>query len=540
MASIYNLATSPDQLASGNRGVTKELYEQQTPTRAVDGTNFPNGQISFRWNTSGTKWMMLSKSYLRMRVKLTRPNGSDALLTQDDLAPTMSQCASLFQSLEFRINDKTVSRVSDYVGAVDALYNRVNKSASQLDSVGASTNWWQDSFVIRRDNVSADGVSPATPTTVFARLTLGYAVGDQITIVDGPGFGSTISFTNAADADLTNTRSIFSVGDSIRIGNLTSLIDEVTASTIHVTSPFTAAGHAATAFSRVRHDADTRNVSEYELIWRPPLSIFACETAIPCGKFELILTPQTSSVYKIAAVESSTLARSPTTDGANNQYQFNVENLLLYVNTIEGERCDSLTYFLDLDQYAVQAESLAGANSFGQKGFDVSPSTKALCVCFADGRNGTDTRCSNTKFRAYRPGAGGIINTKDDVGLTLNRLFVSYAGRQLPQPDADPAFSPSVDRTAQRYIETLMNTGAYHDTANSETIQQFHNRGSYYYFNFPKDSNDRSTRVTVHTGFNAESADMANTRLLLFSISSQVAKITIENGSVTDVDVQDQ
>ena len=53
----------------------------------------------------------------------------------------MGLCASLFQSSEFRIADKTVSRVSDYLPQIDALETRLSKSSSWLKSVGATTNF---------------------------------------------------------------------------------------------------------------------------------------------------------------------------------------------------------------------------------------------------------------------------------------------------------------------------------------------------------------------------------------------------------------
>ena len=50
----------------------------------------------------------------------------------------------------------------------------------------------------------------------------------------------------------------------------------------------------------------------------------------------------------------------------------------------------------------------------------------------------------------------------------------------LPAPDADPNFTPTLDYTTQRYVESQMYAGAYYDTGGCESIQQYHNRGSYY------------------------------------------------------------
>ena len=93
----------------------------------------------------------------------------------------------------------------------------------------------------------------------------------------------------------------------------------------------------------------------------------------------------------------------------------------------------------------------------------------------------------------------------------------------------------------QRYLDSLLYSGQYFDTGGAESIEEFHERGAYYYFSTPRSGEDRSTRVTIHSGFGniATGADLANMRLLLFSISKQVARIKIENSRVVDVQIED-
>jgi hypothetical protein len=45
-------------------------------------------------------------------------------------------------------------------------------------------------------------------------------------------------------------------------------------------------------------------LTDFELNWQPPLSIFKVDTAIPCCKGELVLNPQTSATFQKAAIES--------------------------------------------------------------------------------------------------------------------------------------------------------------------------------------------------------------------------------------------
>ena len=65
--------------------------------------------------------------------------------------------ANLFQNMELRINDKTVSRVPNYVSQIEALENRLNKSQAQLNGIMSSTNFMQADFSDRQAQICSDG-----------------------------------------------------------------------------------------------------------------------------------------------------------------------------------------------------------------------------------------------------------------------------------------------------------------------------------------------------------------------------------------------
>ncbi len=141
--SIFDLKQSAAELPSLNQGTSRLSYEQHPPTRDVTGNNFPNGAIHIRWQVAGTRWWVPANSYIRMRCSIGT-NASPPLQQSAnlDIAPNMGLAANLFQSAEFRIADKTVSRVSDYMAQVDALEKRLNKSKSWMDSVGKDLELW--------------------------------------------------------------------------------------------------------------------------------------------------------------------------------------------------------------------------------------------------------------------------------------------------------------------------------------------------------------------------------------------------------------
>jgi hypothetical protein len=535
MASIFSLKTSTAELASANEGTSRMSYDQHPPTRDVVGNNFPNGAIHFRFQTSGQKWWIPSRSYIRVRAQLAKPDGT-ILELGDDVAPNMGLCANLFQSAEMRIADKTVSRVADYMPQVDAVETRLTKSKSWIDSVGESTNWWQDEIRERQIQVTGDASDEIKSDVETDRVALGFDALNTVAIAADTGILTVAAGGGAAPPDLTT---IFQAGDDIEItvGGAVGVVryrvsEALTATTLQLNNLKGIAIVAAVVpFSRIRPTVskvdDTRKLSTFEMVWQPPLSVFKIGHGMPAGKYELVLNPQTTSQYRKRAIESLLADKTPTPDGAAGDFQFQIVDMYLYCATVDGPRADDITYLLDLEETRCQVDNVDAGGNFQQKNFDVSPSSYALTTAFQDTRAGNLTNYSASKLK---------INGADQTELTLNRMFINYAGQNRPAPDADPSFVAGQDYTVQRYNETQLYSGAYFDSGGAETIEEWHKRGAYYYFSWPRDGTDRSTRVNVHFGF---SGAVANGRVLLFDHSRKVARIQVKDGRVIDVQVED-
>ena len=534
--SIFDLKTNTNELTSSNQGTNKLAYEQKPPSRDITGPNFPNGAIHIRWEVAGQKWWVPSKSYLRMRVNLSKVDGS-ILTTAEQIAPNMGLCANLFQSAEFRINDKTVSRISDFMPQIDALNNRMNKSSSWLKSIGASTNLWQPELQERVNLVSSNGTTArgeGTPAKTIVSP-------DELDIHPG----TTIAYTDAlklltfTGAYLPDLRLKLNVGEKIVFS--ADAVNGLLASKTLTITALTAINSITVAVNDIGADeaavvADytfeqvvegSRRVKEFELTWQPPLSIFKLGHALPTMKCELILNPQTSSVYQQVAVETPL---NSTNKVSGVDYKFSVSDMYMYINTLEAERVDNLTYYLDLESVNCQTDTMVGSSGFNQKNFDVQSSTHALTVAYQDQRVNSDTRFSSSKFKSYD--ASGTVQQE----LDLERFYLSYASQQQPSPDADPEFKLGTDKTVQRYLETQLNTGGYFDSGGAETIAEYHKRGSYYHFDFPKDATDNSTRVVVNQQFKT---DVSNMRALLFNHYRQTARIVVAEGQTREVLVED-
>lgn len=531
MSSIFDYKSSTEDLESMNLGISRSQYDQTAPTREVTGANFPNGSISFKWdNLGGTKHWLPSRSYIRLRLQIKNGAGTAQLRQTDNIAPAMDLCSTLFQSCEFRIQDKTVARVSDFVPQIDALETRLNKSSSWLKGIGKSSNFWDSSFKLRQVDLTSDGKVSGVTEDV-STIPNGGLVGGTAECKAATGV---VTFANA------QTASPWLVGDELEITDATTgkvyrSVVVLVASNVSLTIQSLPSGDigATLVYKRYRKSPvtdDSRNVSTFELIWQPPLSVYKLPHALPPGaRYELILTPQSNTAYPKFCIESLGADKQVGTD-----YSVSVIDMFHYTQVVEGSRIDNMTMLLDLHETSCQSEIVGTSNAYIQRNFDVSPSTQALTVCYQDNRCGSDTRFSASRFKSY--------NNAGDVSqeLKLDRFMIAYAGQNLPAPDANLAFTTGTDFTVQRYLESQLYSGKYFDTGGGEEIGIFHERGQYLYFAIPRDGSDRSTRVSVYAGFGgATGADLANTRLLLFAHSRKVCRLQIEQGRVVDLQLQE-
>jgi hypothetical protein len=520
---IFDLPTSIDQLPGINDPMSRMQYDQVSVTRDITGANFPNGQQHMRFEISGTKRWIPNKSYIRMSCRLAKTLTAEGALTTalveaDQVAPNMGLMSNLFQSGEFRISDKTVSRTSDYMAQIDALQTRMDKSKSWVDSQGKASNFWNSDIKERIADVSSDGKSVVKKFDMTTRLELGFVGATQLAI-------AVTGIITVSVGTLVDFTTIFVAGDEIEIdaggavGTLRYRISNVINATtmqLNNIAP-TALADAAYEFRRYRPTA-SRAVNEFELIWQPPMSIFKVQEALPAGKYELVLNPQTSSAFKLRAVETLAAVNAKV---AGTDYNFHVIDMYLYIATVESERIDDLTYYINLDETRCQIDTGAGSSvSLTQKNFDVSPSTYALTCAFQDEAAGSNPLYSASKLKV-----------RSDGEQSLTRLFVSYGGQSKPQPDASPEFKSGVDRTVQRYSDSLLQSGQYFREGGSESLSEWQERGSYYHFAWPRDGRDRSTRAQVNFAMSAP----ANTRVLLFDHYKSVAHVSVKSGRVVDV-----
>jgi hypothetical protein len=327
---------------------------------------------------------------------------------------------------------------------------------------------------------------------------------------------------------------------TIPAGGRVQVTGHVSALTITISNADDAGNVGAVANIMSRADISSkasRRLDNVEIIWVPPLSIFEIDHGIPGScSLEMTLNPETSNTYQTACLESKSAAK--TAGATASTYKVSIVNLYFYTNIVNGDRISNMTYMLDLDQIRCQTSLVTGAGPT-QHPFHVSSSTRALTLAFQDSRTSSDTRASASRFKAYN-----TAYTADQETL-LNRFYVNYSSNNYPSPDAEPLFvdgtglalaTLSSDYLTNRFVDSNIYSGMYYSDGGTESIDEFLERGMYNHMITPRDADDNSNRVIVNVGFSA-APDHLN--VLLFDHSRQVAKITMVEGRVSDVILED-
>ena len=155
--SIFFLPTKREDLPELNEGLADFNIDQIQIQRSYEGESaFGNGDISLKHSVSTGRRFAPSKGFFRTRLELqNRTSGQVSII--DNITLAMNAMSNLFRSAEYRLNGKTISKISENFPQVDTFCQRIYKSKSQLDSQLADLQWMQPSFKERQALTASDG-----------------------------------------------------------------------------------------------------------------------------------------------------------------------------------------------------------------------------------------------------------------------------------------------------------------------------------------------------------------------------------------------
>ena len=561
---MYNLKRTSKEITDDPEQATSHFYREITPTREVTRDSFSNSIIKFDFEIDSRTWFVPAFSFLRMRCSLlsNRNMGGvfQPLKVSDGIGPAVNLMANLFQSMNFSINGKDVSVMSQFVAQITSLDSRKCQSLAWLKSVGASLNFSGMSLDERINAVSVDGTQIAVQEVLSyadlytTDLALGYVlpartrllpdattvalIRNVVDVIANPSSYGSITLVSPNPLPLANFLALIDVGDIITYGDtltpvhvksaIRSVVQGGNANTIILTidSPviILVAGalpiNAVASTISFQRRKNTMRKGYFEVCWTPPLSIFKIEHALPCGIYSLQMMPHARSVYKNQVVQTK------TKNLLDADFNFNVELFNFQAYQTQAARVEDIVYYIELHNTRCQATEMNN-NSFSQKTFDVNPGTTALTVAYQDGRVLTDASLSASEFKL-----------QSNAERTLNRFNIEFANQSKPSPDGAPTYSATVNYTTQLYLRGLIESGQYQSAeGGSESLNEWLEKGAYYYFEWRRDGDDRSTKVVVHQSFDSPINDNCN--LLLFDHSRSIVEVVISNGEVASVKVQD-
>lgn len=422
-------------------------------------------------------------------------------------------------------------------------------------------------------NTNVALVAADLPTTVLkygnmykevSRVDLGY---DAINTVDGTNSNAFALTTNAnggiltqaanGGATLPNVNNVYKVGDLILYESNTDTevlrlwVSEVDPSsngnTLRVIGSENLAGAKGvltngrdTVVSVFRHVQKikessqvnkARQVSEFEIIWKPAcLPIFNQSHAVPGGcLFEIELDPYQDTFYQKRAIESANgvdLTRDLGT--GTGDFRFQIVDLRFFTAQCQGPIVEKMEYYIDMNKIKCHKTSLS-TSSLTTTSVDVQPSSYALALAFQDKRVG------NVSY--LNPGRFKIDNNEE---LNLSRYSIRFGGRSLPDPDFDGSYDESnnIDNLPYLYARNMLSNGAYFDNS-QETLQEWRERGIYFYHPFLRSGTNKESRAYVVTNFSENFTDSDNVNLLLFENYKSVAIVKMEAGRVYSISVND-
>lgn len=484
-----------------------------TADRSVQGSNFPNGPITFKIN-NGTEAVDLSKTKLRMRMSLSKSNGNP-LKVADGIAWANNPVSCLWQRAELLCNDQVIDETSNFVSQVDTIALREGRSDAWLNSVG-KTLFMEPSLDDRIQRVSADGVENAKRAKNL--IDLGYDAADTLAYT---------SATGVVVLSAGNIQPYLRAGDLVSIDNTgrrTGTVVSVDSTTqFTVESGSLGADLGATVLSTVNAAItgikDAARVRDYEFLAHIPLQSAHTGAMLPPGNYELRLYPRAPSEWKYFPVESY-VQKTPGTD-----YEITVNEFYLQAETIVlSQKVPDGTYHILRENINARPNAIVSNTGLGNYNYDVEPNTHAISVAFQSNLSTTaDTRYPVSKFTFG----------SDKAELGLNRLYIQYSHFNVPSYQAMPDFDTNVDHTTQMWTDTFANAGLIESVGGCESQRDWQERGAIYRYNFYKSPKDLSRRAAVYAQFDA-SASAQDNNIFVFDHSLVDTAFKVQGGVVVD------
>lgn len=139
-------------------------HRQVTAQRDVTGDAFPRGVIDYNFSIGGSHGWIPSKSYFRIGLKLTKPDGTPP--TDEEIAFADNPCANLFTNVYARAGGQDISSIVNYSAQADQVAKRIQKTGAWLDNLG-EVYGMEPKYTVRRDRSRAAAAAGGNEADVY-------------------------------------------------------------------------------------------------------------------------------------------------------------------------------------------------------------------------------------------------------------------------------------------------------------------------------------------------------------------------------------
>lgn len=519
-------------------------YIQITSERDLSSTNFENGVIEFKRDLGSNYQINLNKSFLRMKYKLSKADGTTQLELSDNISPNYLMANNLFRQCFHFMNGTEVDSIRQYVSQCGALQHRKDYPSSYKNKFLATTNFAKIDFNDRMKDIISEGFNENAHLAEdkYAALSLIETFNgsnlntgaDTLTLGANNGI---FTWVDAALGDLNISNGALSVNDYVKV-TVDGANNDLRITTIHRVSaidaltltvepiPSFAGGGGAFADNAIFNIRKvpiikdiSRRAQQTQLVFKPPMGIWNNDEWLPAHLMQLQLYPHADGTYQKNVIQSIGANKIHNTN-----FNFQVNDLILYLAVKESKHTDGEMDMM-FECVRAQIKNITTTANVDHH-FKINPLSHAITVAFQDESAQNSTLFSESLFK--------IRNNED---LKLAKYWIEYNGWTLPNPYPDLSKSSSVDLFVQRYYETMY----YSDSANLQDVESFdewQSAGAYYTHKFKTNPQKRSEGVKVSTQFEENAFENNhNPNIIVWDHYYRTIKMKIHNGKVSDLNV---
>ena len=492
-----------------------------TCQRSLVGANFASGSADFNWSVGAPNVFVPNESYFVIDATLTF-NGKQPYVT-DQLALSYDFGSTLFNNVYMKAGSQDISSCVNFLPQSSVVKNRLSKTAAWRSSVGKSAYLLESSFDERVKITALDGTEDFT-TTQSIRVADGVgaatcATGDGLAL---PGF-TTLSGINTLFNNLNiQTDYLIIAGVPFKIAQIIDNTNAILFANPKLEGLVIQATQNFQAYRQEVQDESLGNNRVY-IVWKPPVGFFDLAEPFGAGDYKISLNPDSN--YKLAGVESKFAYGIGT--GAN-QYDLVINDMKLYIATYKHSLPKAI-HNIGMREILVQSKTMSGGTESFQ--FTVPPSATGIGFFIQANAAGSNILYSPTS-----------LTTANNEQNTLSSFQITYANTTKPNTRWSGTIATtgaypnqlSSNTIQQRYHDTYSESGLLMNEGGAESLKQYIESGQLVYYNFVRDSENRSTQVQ----FSITSSSVGftvPTKLYLYCLYNRQIEIVHDNGLIVSV-----